>query len=478
MRKDLNSLQFLDEEDLSQIEDTCTRLLEDVGVRLEHAGARYMLHALGCHTAGHRTHIPRHVVAWALETVTPHTDFYNVDGSYAFSLDDDSFRFHNSGGLPFILDLDTGQRRPATRQDIADMSRLLDALPNVDIVVPMYSVQDVPEELLAVASTDAMLRHMRKPFSTFAIDRPQDVAYVVEMAAACCGGMDVFRARPTMYISVSPVSPLRFTEPIAETIIAVARAGVPLNPLPAPSLGATSPITMAGALAQQHAEILASFVIAAAARPGVSVTYCSRLSPIDLRSAVSSWGGPEVGITGACAGQLARRIGLPCDAYGFATSACRLDAQAAYERLANAMLPALGGVDILSGVASVESLLTGALDVAVIDNELIGLLDHVDRGCCVDEQTLAFDVMQEVITRDGVFLGERHTVEQIRNGAIWLPVVGDRASSPDDVGKGVIARSRARAREILRTHEPDPLPDDVTHHLDEIMDRAQRELVL
>jgi trimethylamine--corrinoid protein Co-methyltransferase len=234
---------------------------------------------------------------------------------------------------------------------------------------------------------------------------------------------------------------------------------------------------MAGALAQQHAEILASFVIAAAARPGVPVTYCSRLSPIDLRSAVSSWGGPEVGITGACASQLARRIGLSCDAYGFATSARSMDAQAAYERLANAMLPALGGVDILSGVASVESLLTGALDVAVIDNELIGLLDHVTRGCPVDEQTLAFDVMQEVITRDGVFLGERHTVEQIREGAIWLPVVGDRASSPDTVGEGVISRARTRAREILRTHQPDPLPGDVTQHLDEIMDRARRELV-
>ena len=477
MRKDVNSLQFLDEDDLDQIEDTATRLLDEVGVWLEHAGARERLHGLGCHTTGHRTHIPHHTVAWALENVTPHTDFYNVDGSYAFSLNDHSFRFHNSGGLPFTLDLDSGRRRRATRQDIADMSCLLDALPNVDVIIPMYSAQDVPEELLAVASTDVMLRHMRKPFSAFAIDRPEDVPYVVEMAAACCGGMDAFRACPTMYISVSPVSPLRFTEAIVETIMAVARSGAPLNPLPAPSLGATCPVTMAGALAQQHAEILASFVIAAAARSGVPVTYCSRLSPIDLRSAVFSWGGPEVGITGACAAQLARRIGLPCDAYGFATSACSMDAQAAYERLTNAMLPSLGGVDILSGVASVESLLTGALDVAIIDNELIGLLDHVARGCPVDQQTLAFDVMQEVMTRDGVFLGERHTVEQIRQGAIWLPVVGDRASSPDSVGEGVIARARTRAREILRTHEPDPLPGDVTQHLDEIMDRARHELL-
>jgi len=477
VERDFNELRFLTEDGLHQIEQTAHRLLEEVGVSLQHAEARAMLSGLGCRINGERTLIPEGIVAWALENVTPHRDFYNVDGSRAFNLDGRGFRFHNSGGLPFTRDLETGQRRRATRQDIADISTLLDALPNVEVVVPMYSAQDVPGELLAVASTDTMLRHTRKPCSASAIDKPEDVPYMIQMAAACCGGMDAFLARPTMTISVSPVSPLRFTEAIAETIIAVARSGAPLNALPAPSMGATGPITMAGALAQQHAEVLAAYVIAAAARPGTPVTYCSRISPIDLRSAVSSWGGPEVGITAACAGQLAHRIGQPCDAYGFATSARTMDAQSAYERLANALLPALGGVDMLSGVASVESVLTGALDIAVIDNELIGLLRHVARGCPVNPETLAFEVMEEVITRDGVFLGERHTVEQIREGTIWLPMIGDRASSADSMGEGVMTRARARAREILSTHRVHPLPDDVSRQLDQIMERAWRELV-
>jgi len=76
--------------------------------------------------------------------------------------------------------------------------------------------------------------------------------------------------------------------------MAVARSGAPFHSLPAPTLGGTGPVTMAGALAQQHAEVLASFVIAAAARPGAPVVYCSRISSIDLRTAVSSWGMPEV----------------------------------------------------------------------------------------------------------------------------------------------------------------------------------------
>jgi trimethylamine--corrinoid protein Co-methyltransferase len=96
----------------------------------------------------------------------------------------------------------------------------------------------------------------------------------------------------------------------------------------------------------------------------------------------------------------------------------------------------------------------------------------------VNEDTLAFDVMREVIPRDGVFLGERHTVKQMRKGAIWVPGVSERVgASGDDERTGVLARARTRAREILQTHEIEPLSDDVSRRLDEIMEQARRELV-
>jgi len=77
-----------------------------------------------------------------------------------------------------------------------------------------------------------------------------------------------------------------------------------------------------------------------------------------------------------------------------------------------------------------------------------------------------------VIPRDGVFLGEHHTVKQIRKGAIWMPTVGDRTGTVSGV-----ERARTRVREVLQSHQAPPLPDEVIHHLDEIMERARRELV-
>lgn len=471
-------LPLLSAEQLDQIEENAYRLLEEVGISLQHARATEMLHGLGCRVEKSRVCIPRDVVQWGLNHVTPYWIYRSADGTREVTLGDGMVRFHNGGGPPFILDLDTGKRRPATLQDLAQMTRLLDALPHVDVVIPLFSPQDVPSELMVIAATEVTLRNTRKPVSAAAAEKPEDVRYTVEMAAACCGGMEAFRQRPTISISVSPVSPLTFTEKVTAAIMAVAELGAPFHSLPAPSLGATAPITMAAALAQQHAEILASFVIAAATRPGAPVLYCSRINPIDLRTAISAWGGPEVGMSGAAAAQLAHRLGMPCDSYGLSTSSAKLDPQYAYERFANALVPALAGADILSGVGGLESGLTGGLEVAVLDNEMIGLIKHIIHGCPVNEETLAFDVMKEVILRDGVFLGEVHTVQQMRKGALWVPTVSERSvGTTEDSQAGVIVRARERAREILRTHQVEPLPDEVSRHLSEIVERARRELV-
>jgi trimethylamine--corrinoid protein Co-methyltransferase len=469
-------LQFLSDDDLDRIERTAYRLLEEVGLALEHDRAREMLHGHGCRIEGDRAYIPRDVVAWALENVTPDRDGLRRDGSLAFTLGDGQVRFHNGGGQPHALDLDTGQSRPSTVQDVADVTRLLDALPNIDHVTPLFGPQDVPPQLMMVESTAAMLRNTTKPLSSAAIDKPEDVPYVVEMAAACCGGPEAYRQHPNMTISVSPVSPLTFGPDVTGAIITVVESGAPFHSLPAPTLGATGPVTMAGCLAQQHAEILASFVIAAATRPGAVVGYCSRISPIDLRTALTAWGSPEVGMTAACAGQLAHRIGFPCDAYGLASQSLLVDAQHAYERLSNALIPALAGVDMLSGAGNGGGLSAG-FGVAVIDDEIISMIKHIVAGCPVDDVTLAYDVMVSVIPGDGVFLGDMHTVKQMRRGALWLPRVSTRGEAGQEASAGVVERAQVRAREILSSHEVEPLSEDASRHLDEVRARARRELI-
>jgi trimethylamine---corrinoid protein Co-methyltransferase len=465
-------LRILSEESALEIEETAYRLLDEVGIALDHDRAVEMLHGMGSRVDAGRVFIPPDVVRQALEGVSPHRTLYRFDGSPAGVLGDGQVRFHSGGGVPFIFDLETGERRRPTLEDVAQATRLLDALPNVDLIIPLVGPHDVLPELLTVASTHVLLRHTRKPTWSAPIDKAEHVPYVVEMAAACCGGTEAFRARPPMCLCASPVSPLIFTHDVAGAIVAIAELGAPFLSLPAPSLGATGPVTLAGSMAQQHAEVLASLVIAAAARPGTPVMYCSRISGIDPHTAISIWGGPEVGLSSGIAAHLAHRLDLACDSYGFCTSASHLDAQFGYERLANALVAALAGVDILSGVGSTENVMTAGLEIAVVDDELAGLVKHIVAGVEVNDTTLAYDVMAEVIRGDGAYVGALHTARQMRKGALWIPGISARGADAPPV----VERARARVREILAGHESEPLPEDIGRHLDEIMSRARREL--
>lgn len=471
-------IEFLSETDLERIEEIAYRLLDEVGILLEHEDAVEMLDGIGCRVNGGRVKIPLPVVELALKNLRPQRQVYNQDGSVAFQFGDGKLRFHNGGGPPFIYDLENSKRREATLSDVAEISRLLDYLPHVDLVTPLFGPQDVPDEMLAVASTHAMLSNTNKPISSAAIEKAEHVSYIVEMAAACSGGIDAFKEHPCMSISVSPISPLHFSHDVTAAIIAIAQSGAPFHSLPAPSLGGTTPITMAAALAQQHAEILASFVITATAQPGALVSYCSRINPLDMRTAVSNWGGPEVGMSGACAAQLAHRLGMACDSYGFSSNVSIVDTQFSQKRFTNAFVPALAGVDILSGVGTAESGMVGSHEIAVLDNEMIGLMKHIIQGVEVNDETLAFELMKNVIQNDQIFLSEEHTIKYMRLGAVWMSEISNRSQAQNgDSSAGILANARAQARDILSTHKPEPLPEAVQAELDDILNRATRNLI-
>ena len=128
-------------------------------------------------------------------------------------------------------------------------------------------------------------------------------------------------------------------------------------------------------------------------------------------------------------------------------------------------------------MGTLESGLSGGFEAAVIDDEMIGLLKHIVQGCEVSEETLAFEVMREVIPAGEAFLAEMHTVKEMRRGAIWRPGVSERALRPADA-KGVVARAHERARAILASHQVPPLSEDVERHLQEIVQRARLEQVV
>ena len=141
----------------------------------------------------------------------------------------------------------------------------------------------------------------------------------------------------TTIISVN--SPRRFDEMMAEGLMTMAELGQAVAVTPFTLMGAMSPVTLAGALAQQNAEALFGITLTQLVRPGAPVIYGAFTSNVDMRSGAPAFGTPENTKANIASGQLAQRYNLPYRTTpGSASNAA--DAQGAY----GAMIALCGAV--------------------------------------------------------------------------------------------------------------------------------------
>ena len=73
----------------------------------------------------------------------------------------------------------------------------------------------------------------------------------------------------------------------------MAEAGQPVVATPFTLAGAMAPATLAGALAQQHAEALFMVALAQIVRPGTPMVYGGFTSNVDMRTGSPAFGTPE-----------------------------------------------------------------------------------------------------------------------------------------------------------------------------------------
>jgi trimethylamine--corrinoid protein Co-methyltransferase len=281
-------------------------------------------------------------------------------------------------------------------------------------------------------------------------------------------------------LSLSPVSPLTIPDHEAEAIIEIARLGIAFGPLPCPTAGTTAPMSIAGAVAQQNAEVLAALVLAQLVRPGLPIIYCGRLAMMEPRTGLSVWGGVELGIASAVTVQVGHRYGLPVNVYGFSTNAHSLDAQDGFERALNAAIPALAGADELSGIGEMEAGVMGSHAQMVVDNEFAGSITRIRKGIPADADALAVEVIAAVMEGSHNFLGQKHTMKYLKSGEVYLTRLAERGSweSWEKAGKsGLVERAQAEVQHILREHQVPPLDDVQERELDQLMVAAQKELV-
>ncbi len=456
--------------DLDQIHNATLRILSEIGVVLTHPAAREVLTGSGAAVHGDRVLLPPDLVENAIAQCPPQVRTRGRNEQEAI-LGDGSLHWHNVGGVPNLFDPSTGQRRPAVALDVCDSARLLDALENLTTLTPLFTPTDVPAQVMSLAAYRHTLSNTTKPVHGPGIQNAAEVVALARMAAV------IGPPAETLTIAISPVSPLSFPDDTAAAILETARLGIPFGPLPSPTAGATAPMSLSGALAQQNAEVLASIVLAQTVHPGLPVFYCGRLAVMDPRTGIPVWGGVESSMASAATVQIGQRYSIPVNVYGFCTDAITIDVQSGYERAFNAILPALAGADELSGFGEMAAGVMASYAQLVIDDEIAASVRRACRGFAVDEDALAVEVIAAVMDDSRNFLGQRHTIRYLRAGETLQSLLADRRTFPewDRDGRDTLTnRAQSEATRLLADHQVPPLSPDQEQELDEIIKEFTR----
>ncbi|ATW26133.1 trimethylamine methyltransferase family protein [Candidatus Formimonas warabiya] len=467
---------YLSEEQLAQVHEASLDLLKRVGIGTQSQRLKELLLDHGCKEKGNRVVFTQDVIDKGLKTAPSSFQLYGRKDGYVLDIGKKKAYCQTLVGAPSVIDLETGQRRDTLMQDLADITRLADALDHVHIISPSFP-RDVPQEIILTLETATLLRNSSKPFS-ICVESCREMKYILEILIAAAGSEKALKEKPLATLPVSPVSPLEYGLHPAEAMLDIVAAGIPLGVEPSPTMGATGPMTVVGCTAMHNAEMLAGVIAAQLYRPGAPVTMSSRTGFMDMRTGLCLWAAPEFGLAALAANQLARYYQIPCAPGGYSGASKIADAQSAYEHMYNALVQGLGGVDIIGSAGSLDNALIKCYVMLVIDNEISALVQRTIKEVEVNEDKLAVNVVAEVIENQGNFLEHKHTRKQLRAGELWVPGISQRQTFEQWAVKGEKLEdiARQRAKELLATHQVLPLDDEVEKEFDRIIAAAKADL--
>ncbi len=264
---------YLSKEDVEAIHESTLEILETIGVRATSKRFLETCARVGLEVKDGTVYFTRELVEKAIKSAPSQFTLYSRNGKNDVHLGSGEVYAQTCIGCPFILDIETGERRPVVYKDLEDHVRVCDGLENIDIVSAIFP-KDAPEHAAVTSEVVAQVKNTSKPLH-ICIESDHEMRYIPEVLAAAVGGMDNLLAKPTAYLQVSPISPLDYAEGPANGLIDTVEAGLPLGIIPCCMMGATSPMTLIGSVVMHNAEMLAGVVVAQLMKPGHPVYVSS-----------------------------------------------------------------------------------------------------------------------------------------------------------------------------------------------------------
>ena len=402
------SLKILEEQGIEVLGDLALETFRDAGAEVSRDGLVKMDRGLVMETIDHAPG------DFELLARNPENTLYCGSNAINFGL---------VSGPPNVHDCVNGRRAGS----IEDFKKLIKLGQHFNVIGffgnQAVAPTDLPVGTRHLDTTLASLTLSDKPFLATGIGGGRARDAVELCAIAHQKSLQEVSHQPVVMTNININSPRKLDDAMAYGAMQMAMLGQAVVVTPFTLMGAMTPATMAGALAQQNAEALLGISLTQLTRKGAPVVYGGFTSNVDMRSGAPAFGTPENSLANIAGGQLARRYSLP-----YRTSACNasntVDAQATWETQMSLWSAVMGHGNLIYHAAGwLEGGLVASFEKLVIDCEMLQHMSAMLQPLKIDLPETGLEAMAEV-GPGGHFFGCEHTMARYKT-AFYEPFLSD-----------------------------------------------------
>ncbi len=367
------SVRVLDDALIGKIVHEAMRVLAETGMEIRGAALRQRLLDAGLPQAANgRILFPRPVVERAIADAPKSFLLYDRDGEPRADIGGDRVHFvPGSSGLR-VVDHRTGEARLADSTDFVEYVRVGDGLPNIPYLATAFSTnKDIEPQVSDAWRLYMCLVNSKKPVVSGAFTE-HGVPRMVELMALFRRDRPDLIARPMSIFTITATGNFRYSEDSCQNLLDCVEAGVPVEIVPVTLMGLIAPVTLVGATVFHTVDVLAGITMAQVVRPGAPVLFGGAPAAFHMKAASAPMAAVEALRLDVAYVEVAKSLGLPCQAYMALSDGKLVDAQAGAETFGSALLAALAGVNSVSGPGMLDFVLVFSLPKLVLDDEMCG----------------------------------------------------------------------------------------------------------
>ena len=457
---------ILTQTQVEQVHQTSLRILDQIGLDFAYPPALDVLKKGGAKVDGQRVFFPPRLVEEQIKKAPRKFTLYARNPESNVVIGGNNMVFCPGYGAPFVTDLDNG-RRKATLKDFENFVKLTGASASQDILSgTVVEPNDISLEIRHAQMIYSTMKYSDKCFMGSAMGA-KGARDSIEMASMVFGSREQLAAKPRIISILGSLPPLKYDARMLGALMEYAQAGQAQLIACLAIAGATGPVTLAGSLALQNAEILAGIVLAQMVREGTPVVFAGSSSNAEMRSGSLSIGSPEMAMNTAATAQMGRYYNLPVRSGGAVCDAKLPDSQAAYESMMSLLMARVSGINfVLHSAGILDSYNCMSYEKFIIDDEMCGMVKRIKQGYEVNPDTLALDVIKEV-GPGGQFLDKDHTFDHFRT-EFYQPQLSNRDDFVTWKASGspqCMETANEKFKGILETYEAPELSPDLDKDL-------------